>query len=137
MKYISQKAATETLQLLFSHTREDKITLEEAFRAWGRDNYSLEKNRKWFDNKMTHLKYYDLIRPVYERRNARRVLVGIQLTLQGKRAVGRIEGDNKNNVEVSLGINNISLGQVTKLVSLFRKQNPEYDIIFEVRLKSG
>lgn len=134
MKYISQKAATETLQSLFSHTREDKITLDEAFRAWGRESYSLEKNKHWFDNKMTHLKYHSLIKPVYERRNARRVLFGIQLTLLGKRALGRIEGDNKNTESSS--VNNISLGQITKLVSLFKKQNSEYDVVFEVKLKS-
>jgi hypothetical protein len=96
MKYRSKETAIDNLRQFFSKMEQDAITLEEAVKAWGgRENYSNEQNENWIRNKLTHLKYHNLIKPVYKLRNGRRVFDRIQLTLEGKKAIRRIEVDKR------------------------------------------
>lgn len=139
MKYLSRQTALDTAKQIFSLTSGDSVTPKEAALAWGgRENISEEKNRHWLDNKMIHMKYHNLIKPVYSRRNSRRVLAKIQLTLEGKRALGKLEGTielNKSN-----GVNStteVSLDEIMKIISKLRQNNPEYQIIFDIRLKEN
>ncbi len=130
MKYLSRESAIDTAKQIFSRTQGDSVTPREAAVAWGREAMSEKDNRRWLDNKMIHLKYHNLIMPVYSRRNSRRVLDRIQLTLDGKRAIGRIE-TTKDDTHKSLQL----LSDLTKQVAKFRQDNPDYQIIFEVKLK--
>lgn len=134
MKYLSKESAINTTKQLFSSTETDAVTLTEAAKAWGREDYSEKKNRRWLDNKMTHLKYHNLITPVYIRRNSRRILDKIQLTLEGKKAIGKIESQN-DKVSVGTMTDDISFNEVMKLISKLRETNPEYQITFDIKLK--
>lgn len=135
MKYLSEEAAVETLKQIFSQTNTDSISPKEASLAWGRETYSDEENRRWFDNKMTHLKHHILVKPVYTRRNSRRVLDKIQLTLGGKRALEKIENDEELDTPSANRSGNLSISDAMNIVSRLRKENPEYQITFDVRLK--
>lgn len=140
MKYLSKDAAIANVRKFFSNSSEDTITLEEAYRAWERDLTQVEKNKGWFSNKMVDLKYNNLIKPIYTVRNNRRVLNKIQLTIEGKRALGRIDGvkEESNNVVMPTNDQNstLSIADVMKIVAKLRKENPEYDIMFDVKLKN-
>ena len=135
MKYLSKEAATDSLKQIFSQTNTDSITPIGAALAWGRKTYSDDENRRWFDNKMTHLKYHNLVKPVYTRRNSRRVLDKIQLTLVGKRALGIIENDEELDTLSANQSGSLSISDAMKIVSRLRKENPEYQITFDVRLR--
>lgn len=140
MKYRTKESAIDNVRLFFSNTpSEDVISLEEAFKAWGRPLEDFEGNMSWFSNKMTHLKYHGLVKPLYALRNKRRVLDKIQLTLEGKRALGRIEGGSEDETPSSNGHSgSISLAELTKLVVRFKNENKqEFDITFDVKLKNG
>lgn len=134
MKYMSRKAAVENVRQAFSQTEEDALTIQEIARAWGsREDVSEEANVRWLGNKMTHWKYHGLVQPVYKRRNSRRVLDKIQLTLEGKKELGRIGQDGGDSVMSS----NISLESIMSHLPELRKNNPDYDITFDIRLKEN
>jgi hypothetical protein len=138
MKYLKERSAIDGVKQIFSNTSEDSVTVEEAAQAWDRNGFTDEQNARWLGNKMTHWKYHDLVRPVYKRRNSRRVFGKIQLTLKGKRAIGRIKSINKTRIKTSKSpeTRNISLSEFMKLLPKLREENPEFDINFEVKLKN-
>ncbi len=141
MKYRTKESAIENVKLFFSnHPTEDTITLEQAWEAWGRDLDDKAGNMSWFSNKLTHLKYHNLVKPVYAHRNSRRVLAGIQLAMEGKRALGRLgktsDEDSVSN-EVSGTRPMFSLEEIMKAIPKLRKENPDFDITFDVKLRNG
>ncbi len=144
MHYLSKKYAIKTLKKLFSGTENDKLSFEEIVSAWGgRESFPKEKNASWLGNKMVHLKYYNLINPIYKHNeNNRRVFEGIQLTLDGKKGLGRIRDGAVNDPEQHPSQNNIkasttSLRDVMKTISTMKEEFPEYEITFDMKLKSG
>lgn len=147
MKIRSKASATRIIKRLFSNTNEDAITLEEAFRAWGRHNpENIEIHKSWLSNVMHHLKYHNLIVPSYTFGDGPRKLTKIRLTLEGKRALGRIQNYTDNNasdeelkeIKPTPSIfSSISISDVMKIVAKLRTDNPEYDITFDVKLKSN
>lgn len=138
-KYKSRASMEGTVKRFFAHTSEDTISLEDAFSAWGRNMAEVEKNKQWFSNKLTNMKYYNLVTPLYTVRNNRRVLEQIQLTLEGKRVMGRV-GENvitENGVNPSSNGNGkkIDFKDVMDLVAQLKEQNPQFEIVFDVKLK--
>lgn len=137
MRYIKKKIAIEGVKLAFSQTKADSVAVEDVAKAWGRKGYTFKQNTFWLGNKMTHWKYHNLVQPVYKLRNSRRVFDKLQLTLEGKRAIGRIEDDSsKKSAELSTNKYEVSLSEVMKLISLLKKENPDYEILFDVKLKN-
>jgi len=143
MNYLSQRFAIKTLEKLFSGTENDKLSFDEIISAWGgRENFPREKNKAWLGNKMTHLKYRNLIKPIYKHNdNNRRVFDGIQLTLEGKKGLGRIQGESLDKSEGPTSQNNagasetLSFLDVMKTISTMKEKYPEYEITFNVKLK--
>lgn len=141
MKYRTKESAIDNVKLFFSnHLSEDTISIQEAFTAWGRNLEDLKGNMGWFSNKMTHLKYHNLVKPIYTLKNARRVLDKIQLTMEGKKALGRIEGNSDNNDTISPDTSHngslLSIADAMKIVARLRKENPDYEINFDVKLRN-
>jgi hypothetical protein len=138
MKYRSKDSAVDNVRQFFSNNPSDDIvSLEDAFKAWGRNLDDTKGNMSWFSNKLTHLKYHGLVKPLYALRNRRRVLDKIQLTLEGKRALGRIEGGE---IEGELNNTNghntrISIEEIMKELPRLKRENPEFNIIFSVTPK--
>lgn len=136
MKYIHRDAAIENIKTLFRNTDSDMLSIEEAAKAWGREDIPKEKNKIWMGIRLTHLKYHNLVQPIYSRRNSRRVLDKIQLTLEGKKALGLVDSGGQNPDEIRPLDSNIkSPSDVMKIVSQFQKTHSEYQITFDIRLK--
>jgi hypothetical protein len=158
MKYVSKEIAIEQTKTFFSKTDDDKVSLRDAFLAWGRDLEDDVKNRAWFSNKMTQLKYHNLVKPLYVMRNNRRVLDKIQLTLEGKKLLDRM-----NNVAITPTVfgtpsnpftpdapnghakpldhydaeREMSIPEVMRVVAKLRRNHPEFDITFDIKLRDS
>lgn len=134
----SRNSAIENLKQFFSNTSKDIISIHDAYVAWGRNLENAEGNKAWFSNKLTYMKYHNLVKPVYVVRNNRRNLDKIQLTMEGKKVLGRIEGSSDENISSSTNGNNnsLSIADVMKIIARLRKENPDYEINFDVKLKN-
>lgn len=142
MKYLSKESSIETVKRLFSTTsNEDAVSIQNAFLAVGRDPVKVKENKDWLSNKLTHLKYHNLIKPIYSFKTGYRVLDKIQLTLEGKKALGRIETDviekNTNSTLTNPNNSSSSLTDLMQIIAKLRKDNPEYEITFDVKLKGN
>lgn len=134
--HMSKNAASATLKRLFSGSDEDSRLLEEIFTAAGRVEADAERNRAWLSNKTTHLYYHNLVKPVYTY-DDRKKLIALELTIDGKRALGRIE-DSKSDDAIRANQGNpkeVSFADVAKIVKDFKQSNPEYDVVFKIELK--
>lgn len=133
----SRGASIENVKKFFSGSSGDEVTLEEAFEYWGRPAENIEKNRGWMSNLLTHLKYHHLVKPLYDTKSGYRKLGGLQLTEEGKRAIGRFEEGNGNGTagQVTNGHAKISIEDILKAVPKLRKENPEFRIRFVVEPK--
>ena len=137
----TRESAIENVKRIFTNTAEDVVSLQDAYIAWGRNTENEVKNKEWLSNKLTYLKYHNLVKPVYSYKSGRRKLEKLQLTLEGKRELGRIEDSPHTNSVASLAIksddNPLSIADAMKIVAKLRKENPDYEISFDVKLKSG
>lgn len=132
----SKSVSIENIKQFFANTSEDIITLEEAYIAWGRDTTKEFENKAWLSNKLTALKYHNLVKPVYALRNKKRVLDKIQLTMEGKKALGRIGEDVIMPESIPTnGKTVITLEDVIKVISRLRRENPEINIVFSITPK--
>jgi len=132
MKYLTYESALEGIKSVFSKADSDTVSLEDIFSFWGRNGYALLQNQRWFGNKLVHWKYHDLVGPVYRLRNKKRVLYGIQLTLKGKRALGRLKnelGDSESDGD------NSDISRLMKAVRDLQAKNKDFDITFDIKLK--
>ena len=138
-KYKSKKAAEETLKRFFANNpASDRITVEEIFQAAGRQDKKPRPNMAWLSNKLTTLRYHDLINSEYSYQGKRR-LEAISLSLDGKRALRRVGNPNPRpeaETQVRDGQAD-SLDDVLALVSQLRKRYPEFDIDLTVKPKQG
>ncbi len=138
--YKSRASAEEAIKRIFANTSEDLISLEELFRIWGRDVTKVEENKQWLSNKLTNWKYHNLIIPVYASRNNRRVLDKLQLTLEGKRMLGRIgqnvTGMNRIQHEINGNGKTVDFRNVKIVIDKLKEANPEFEFNFEMRLKT-
>ncbi len=137
MKFKGRDTAIDIVRKFFSGSNSDEITLQEAFEAWGRPIEKVKQNRGWMSNVLTHLKYHNLVKPLYDTKSGYRKLGGLQLTLEGKRAIGRFEEDNGNDTasQVTNGHTKISIENIMKAIPKLRKENPEFYIDFVVKPK--
>lgn len=130
-KYKSLAAAKETLKRFFSaDPTADRISVEDIFVATDRQSHSKQANLAWLSNKITTLRYHNLVDAEYSY-DGRRRLQALSLTLDGKRALGRIKeaGTPGGTPAVS------GLTDVLALVSQLRKDYPEFDIALTVKPK--
>jgi hypothetical protein len=129
MKYVSLTAAIDTLKRFFADPHADIVTLEDIYAATKRDLTKEEKNRAWIGNKLTHLKHYGLVRPIYSY-GSQKVLEKVQLTDEGKKALQR-SGDSK------LNLRSVSLEGIAQDIREFEKQNPSIKLDLSVKIKEG
>jgi len=125
-KYISYKAAVEALRSLFEDSAITVRTVDEIFEVTGRSLNSSEQNRKWLTNRLTDLKHYDLVKPLYTE-GTPKILAQVQLTQEGRHA---LETSSSN----ELG-RNVSLESIARDIKEFEKQNPSICIDFSVSVK--
>ena len=141
-KYISEGAATETLQRIYSNSPDsDVVRLGDIFIATERTAIDEGTNRNWLANKMTQLRYHNLINPVY-RFDGRKRLDGVQLTIKGKRALGRLDADliedvteNTNITPLKTGVSSLTLDDILEAVATLQEKHSGWDIQFTVNPK--
>ena len=137
-KHKSRSSAVKTIKRFFANTSDDSISIQDAFSSWGRDLERVKDNKAWLSNKLTHLKFYELVTPIYSYGEGPRKLEKLELALEGKRELGRIGRNLESSNGVSASANGrsvISLEEIMKAVPKLRKENPEFEITFDVRLK--
>jgi hypothetical protein len=138
-KYKTRETSINTVKQFFKDSSSDIITLEEAFKSWGRDLQKIDDNKAWLSNKMTSLKYHNLVVPIYSIINNKRVLSKIQLTLEGKKAIGRI-GENiiTDTLRSSPDQDSrteITLDDILRVIPKLKKENPDFNVTFSVTPK--
>lgn len=135
-KMRSLEASTESIKRIFGEDENTFfVTVEQAANNAGRGNKSRVENVSWLSTLANHLKYHDLVKVIYSYRGRKR-LDGLQLTAKGREIIGHSElisendvaGDNKTPRQ-------ISFSDVMKVVAKLRTDNPEYDIVFDVKLR--
>jgi len=142
------QTATEYLNTLFSKTSGDIITLPEAYSAFDRDAHDARANRIWLGNKLTFLKRYDLVKPLYIMKDNSQVLEKLQLTAHGKSILQRPEVTTNGFVEEAPSLpkevpeipkNNtaITLTEVIEMLSELHKKDKESTITFDIKLREG
>lgn len=141
-KYKNKETAIENVKRLFSNTpSDDTVTIEDAFVAWGRPNpENNETNKAWLSNMLFHLKYHDLVLPIYSYAGGHKKLTKLQLTFTGKKALGRIgeitEHANENQNPLASNGNTIDFRNVKSVIEKLKEANPEFEFNFEMRLKT-
>lgn len=141
MKYISYEAAVETVKDFFSNTDKDIVSLQDIYKTTGRPLDKPELNKSWVTNKMTHLKHYQLVTPIYTY-GKRRTLDKIQLTEQGRRALNERKSTKPPSTTLEeTGYvtdnekNTVSFDSVKKDVEILQAMHPSLEIIYDVRLR--
>ena len=133
---LSREGAIGNLKIFFGNTEFDYVSVENIFKNAARGEYSLESNRKWLYNRLTLIKPYGLHEKVNGVQNGVRVTQGLALTPEGRRALH----DEGQAVEAKSKSRNQSAGQVTfrsirQDIKILRERYPEFEIIFDARLK--
>lgn len=142
----SKSSSVRIIKRLFGNVNDNYISLEDIFRSWGRPNpENIEKHKPWLSNLMIHLKFHNLVTPVYSFGDGPRKLKGIKLTLEGKKALNRIDAYLDEAIDIKS--NNISQNilsydkiasekDVFKIVADFQREHQEYEITFYMKLRT-
>ena len=135
---ISEQAAIQLLKRLFDGLPDkNSLTLDELYAAADRSQLDADTNRNWINNVMTKLRKHNFIVPNYTY-DGRKKLEGVRLSATGKSVLGRghsldeSEGDSLATKPVN---DHVGIDQLTRTVSLFKKQTPDYEVIFRIELK--
>jgi hypothetical protein len=140
-KYKSKTAAGETLKRFFAGNPDsDRVSVEEIFRNTGREDKKPRANMAWLSNKLTTLRYHDLISSEYSYQGKRR-LKSISLSLDGKRALGRAGSGLSTNPGPQpdnrpADGQTASLEDALTIVSQLKKRYPEFDIDLTIKPKT-
>lgn len=132
MKYVTYAAAVETLKGFFKdHPDSDIVSLHEIYIASNRDLNQPELNKSWVGNKLTHLKHYQLVTPIYTH-GRRKVLDKVQLTSEGKKALGRA-GNSSTYAASDEVRREVTLESIANDIREFEKKNPS--VVLELSVK--
>lgn len=116
---ITRHAAIAALRKIFVDPDKDILTLDEIFRVAGRDPQQPEHNKIWLQNRLTALRYYKLVEPIYTKytkSNSHRKLDKVQLTPTGKTALASEAGNEP--------VHAITLESIAWDIKEFERQNP-------------
>ena len=130
MNRIKQSAALTALRKIFVDPDKDILTLDEIFRAVGRDPQQPELNKKWLTNRLVALRYHEFVTPIYTKyttSDSHRKLVKIQLTPTGKTALA--------SKVVSGYTRAITLESIARDIKAFERQNPSMLLAFTAKIR--
>lgn len=142
-KKMTETSAVRTLERFFlKYPDSDTITPSQILSGVSRNTAEYEgKNEGWLSNKLTGLYYHDLVRAHYSYHPWRK-LEKLELTIKGKRALGRaaepvIATDDAMPADSDTSIRRQSMSQqdLARAIVDFRNENPDLEVVFEVKLK--
>ncbi|MGR6971419.1 hypothetical protein ACU639_17830 [Streptomyces cynarae] len=131
---ITRDGAISSLKRIFGDTTTDYISVEEMYVNAGRTGMSEEKNKQWRYNVLSNIRPYGLFKEKYGVKNHVRVIEGIRLTEEGKRAL-RAEPQSAPKPIVSVADREVSFSSVRADIKVLREKYPEFAITFDARLK--
>ena len=145
---MTRDTAIKHTQALFEETTEDFISARDIFIARGRNLENEVGNKAWLSNYVSPLKKYNLVVPQYTQRNGKRVLNGIKLTLEGRMFVRNLMAHPGPSVSPNPEIpreqrelfengTNVSLETATGVIAEFKRQHPEFEVVFEIKLRGS
>jgi len=137
MASYNQNSATNTLKRFFAQSPEsDEVTLQDIWRATGRTHYDEPANLAWLYNKMSLLRYYNLIDTKYKM-DGRKKIDRLALTLEGKRILGRVTGGDKSQAPVGRPSSRVvTLQAIAEDIDEFMRQNPSIRLDLDIKLAS-
>lgn len=125
---ITRHAAVAALRTIFVDPDKDTLTLDEVFRVVGRDPLQPERNKRWLENRLTSLRYYELTAPIYTKSHPRK-LDKVQLTPTGKTALAS-EADNEP-------VRAITLESIAWDIKAFERENPSMVVDLTVKVRQN
>lgn len=136
---VSEKAAIQLLGRLFTNPGSDELTLEQAYEAAGRGDRDPETNRNWLNTVIVKLRQHSLISTIDKYENSRTKLDKLRITAVGRNALGWPSNNfmpaNVGYVSVPTKPQAMSSTDLAKAIAVFRNENPDFDVVFEVKLK--
>lgn len=155
--YITQRAAVKHLAVFYKNTAGDYVSREDLLIAAGKNPADNKDYQKWFGYMMTAMGEYELFTKVTGTLlSGQQGIIGITLTDKGRQAllrhtikheevVRKIASNGGMAVEPpapekaitgnNLYVNNITISTVLRDVEKLRLQEPELDIVFDIKLK--
>lgn len=132
---MSLTAAISTLKRFFANNpTATSLTLDQLYASAKRNSAQPDKNKSWVGNKLTHLKHYGLANPTYSY-DPRKTLSGVELTYEGKKALGLIGVTPTLPVATSLAPKTITLESIAQDIKEFRSSNPSIKLQLIVEVK--
>jgi hypothetical protein len=104
----------------------DELSLEEIYAVAKRPVQDKEKNRQWIGNKLSYWRTRELAEAMYGSTGS---LTGIKLTERGKALLEKPRSEGNSKV--------LFLMDAIQVISQLRREHPEYEITFEIRLKEN
>lgn len=133
---LSREGAISNLKIFFGNAGADYVSVEDIFKNAARGEYSLESNRKWLYNRLTLIKPYSLYEKVNGVQNGVRITQGLALTPEGRRALhGDKQTSNTKSAAGNRSGRQITFRSVQDDIKVLRERYPEFEIIFDARLK--
>jgi len=109
----------------------DAVSLAEAFALSNRDPQSKKKNRRWIGWKLAQWRKKGVVEAVYgTTAGSYGLLTGIRLTQRGRKLLGRSGEPPKRHTPIPP-----PPADILELVRQLRREHPEWEITFEIRLK--
>ena len=129
MKYITLSTAKKYLDKFFpEYPRINELTLDEAYKAYGRSGKKSDSNKTWLTNVMTHLRHYGLAESRYSDDSPAR-FIGIRLTQEGRKALdGRLNTNGSDRKDVTLET-------IAKDIKEFERLNPSIKLDLGVKIR--
>lgn len=138
---ISEKAAIQLLGRLFVDVGVEELTLDEVYAAAGRADISPETNRNWLNTVITKLRQHSLVNTIDKYENSRTKLDKLKITIAGKTALGwpvnNFQPTQMGYTPLPSRAMTMSYNDLAKAVASFRNDNPDFEVIFEVKLRSS
>ncbi|MFI9175972.1 hypothetical protein [Streptomyces lincolnensis] len=128
--------AENWLKKFYGESTSDYVSIEDIFVNTGREDKDEHVNRAWLYNMMSNLKPFGFFEKEYEVRNGVRATKGIRLTAKGRQVLSSQPSlAFERQADAVEEMREVSFTSVLEDVRALRTRHPEFDIIFDVRLK--
>lgn len=92
-QYKGRESSVGNVRKLFSNTSGDTVSINKVFESFERAQKDEKLNRAWLSNLLSLIKSHNLVRAVYTTKHGPKTLTELELTLEGRRALGRSNGN--------------------------------------------
>ena len=140
---VTRETAIANIKKFFKDATSDSVSVEDIYKAVGRNLAEPHKNRVWLAYKLTSLQDHGLFTRQYTKHKGQQKLVRIALTERGKRALSQPPQTEQQalpgNSDSALHeiVREITISAVRRDIETLRQKEPELEITFSIRLKEN